>query len=382
MKSTTSSAAPTNSTPSSASSWRATSTTPSIGSSAEAAPAPAGSAALPAAPAAPAPAAPAPAAPAPAAGSAALPAASPEMKTSFSRPRPSTSRPSCASRCLTALTPSSSLRPPSPWPTASATSRRASDSTAPANSSSLRTSTTNRRPSSTSRRTCPTRATPNFSAQATGRIRQLLEITRGRAFCLFTSLAQMQQVHDALLGQLSYPMLLQGSAPKTALIEQFRATPNAVLFATSSFWQGVDVQGEQLSCSHHRQNPLRRSQRPNRSGPGPSHRRRRRQQLFRLLGPRRRHHPQARFRTPHPLPQRSRPARAHGQPHPQETIWPSLRRKPPRLHPHHGYPQSRRVLRLRISPLCQVLGASEWSSLYATRCAVLSSSACEVYYAD
>jgi ATP-dependent DNA helicase DinG len=43
-------------------------------------------------------------------------------------------------------------------------------------------------------------------------------------------------------------MLLQGSAPKTALIEQFRSTPNAVLFATSSFWQGVDVQGEQLSC--------------------------------------------------------------------------------------------------------------------------------------
>jgi ATP-dependent DNA helicase DinG len=88
----------------------------------------------------------------------------------------------------------------------------------------------------------------NFSKQATMRIRQLLEITRGRAFCLFTSLAQMQQVHDALLGQLDYPMLLQGSAPKTALIEQFRATPNAVLFATSSFWQGVDVQGEQLSC--------------------------------------------------------------------------------------------------------------------------------------
>ena len=87
-----------------------------------------------------------------------------------------------------------------------------------------------------------------FTAQATIRIRQLLEITRGRAFCLFTSLAQMQQVHDALLGQLDYPMLLQGSAPKTTLIEQFRNTPNAVLFATSSFWQGVDVQGEQLSC--------------------------------------------------------------------------------------------------------------------------------------
>ena len=43
-------------------------------------------------------------------------------------------------------------------------------------------------------------------------------------------------------------MLLQGSAPKNALLEEFRLTPNAVLFATSSFWQGVDVQGEQLSC--------------------------------------------------------------------------------------------------------------------------------------
>jgi ATP-dependent DNA helicase DinG len=51
-----------------------------------------------------------------------------------------------------------------------------------------------------------------------------------------------------LLGELDYPMLLQGSAPKSALLEEFRTTPNAVLFATASFWQGVDVQGEQLSC--------------------------------------------------------------------------------------------------------------------------------------
>jgi len=51
-----------------------------------------------------------------------------------------------------------------------------------------------------------------------------------------------------LLGELEYPMLLQGSAPKNALLEEFRATPNAVLFATASFWQGVDVQGDQLSC--------------------------------------------------------------------------------------------------------------------------------------
>jgi ATP-dependent DNA helicase DinG len=89
---------------------------------------------------------------------------------------------------------------------------------------------------------------PQFSAKAADRIRRLLEITRGRAFCLFTSYAQMNDVHQRLLGEIDFPLLLQGDAPKTALLEEFRLTPNAVLFATSSFWQGVDVQGEQLSC--------------------------------------------------------------------------------------------------------------------------------------
>jgi ATP-dependent DNA helicase DinG len=86
-----------------------------------------------------------------------------------------------------------------------------------------------------------------FVARAAERIRKLLEITRGRAFCLFTSYAQMHELHDRLLSELDFPVLLQGSAPKSALLEEFRITPNAVLFATSSFWQGVDVQGEQLS---------------------------------------------------------------------------------------------------------------------------------------
>ncbi|HET7871871.1 MAG TPA: ATP-dependent DNA helicase [Terriglobales bacterium] len=87
-----------------------------------------------------------------------------------------------------------------------------------------------------------------FARGAAETIRRLLEITEGRAFCLFTSYAQMNDIHDRLLGELRFPMLLQGSAPKSALLEEFRVTPNAVLFATSSFWQGVDVQGEQLSC--------------------------------------------------------------------------------------------------------------------------------------
>src|SRR5947199_6534 len=94
----------------------------------------------------------------------------------------------------------------------------------------------------------PDPRTPQFAAKAADCIRRLLEITRGRAFVLFTSYAQMNEIYQRLLGELEFPMLLQGDAPKTALLEEFRLTPNAVLFATSSFWQGVDVQGEQLSC--------------------------------------------------------------------------------------------------------------------------------------
>ena len=94
----------------------------------------------------------------------------------------------------------------------------------------------------------PDPRTPQFAAEAASVIRRLLQITRGRAFVLFTSYAQMNDIYERLLGQLEFPVLKQGDAPKSALLEQFRLTPHAVLFGTSSFWQGVDVQGEQLSC--------------------------------------------------------------------------------------------------------------------------------------
>jgi ATP-dependent DNA helicase DinG len=55
-------------------------------------------------------------------------------------------------------------------------------------------------------------------------------------------------MHDRMLSELPYPLLLHGTAPRHVLLQQFRDTPNAILFGTSSFWQGVDVQGEQLSC--------------------------------------------------------------------------------------------------------------------------------------
>jgi ATP-dependent DNA helicase DinG len=58
----------------------------------------------------------------------------------------------------------------------------------------------------------------------------------------------MEQVYQSLKDRLRFPLLIQGEKSKTGLLESFRKTPNAVLFATSSFWQGVDVQGEQLSC--------------------------------------------------------------------------------------------------------------------------------------
>jgi ATP-dependent DNA helicase DinG len=97
-------------------------------------------------------------------------------------------------------------------------------------------------------RDLPEPTSPQFAAKASNTIRRILETSQGRAFVLFTSYAQMRDVHDRLLGELEYPMLLQGTAPKNALLDEFRTTPNCVLFATSSFWQGVDVQGEQLSC--------------------------------------------------------------------------------------------------------------------------------------
>jgi len=89
---------------------------------------------------------------------------------------------------------------------------------------------------------------PEFPEAAANCIRRVLELSKGRAFCLFTSYAQMRDLYERLMPVLDYPIFLHGTAPRKALLEEFRATPNAVLFGTSSFWQGVDVQGEALSC--------------------------------------------------------------------------------------------------------------------------------------
>jgi ATP-dependent DNA helicase DinG len=87
-----------------------------------------------------------------------------------------------------------------------------------------------------------------FAARAADEILRLLELSEGRAFCLFTSYAQMKDIYERVSVRSPYPLMLQGTAPRSALLERFKITPNAVLFATASFWQGVDVPGDQLSC--------------------------------------------------------------------------------------------------------------------------------------
>jgi ATP-dependent DNA helicase DinG len=89
---------------------------------------------------------------------------------------------------------------------------------------------------------------PAFVERAAEEVAGLIEASRGRAFVLFTSLQQMRQVHELVREQVDYPTMVQGEGSKAGLLERFRATEGAVLFATSSFWQGIDVQGEALSC--------------------------------------------------------------------------------------------------------------------------------------
>jgi ATP-dependent DNA helicase DinG len=87
-----------------------------------------------------------------------------------------------------------------------------------------------------------------WTTAATDEVIRILNATEGRAFVLSTSFAGMQSLFESVWSEIDYPCLVQGSASKSQLLKQFRETANAVLFATASFWQGVDVRGEQLSC--------------------------------------------------------------------------------------------------------------------------------------
>jgi ATP-dependent DNA helicase DinG len=89
---------------------------------------------------------------------------------------------------------------------------------------------------------------PDFALAAGRQVVELLKRSRGRAFVLFTSYSMLRAVQAVAELALDYPMLVQGTVPRSELLRQFRETPHSVLFATSSFWQGVDVVGEALSC--------------------------------------------------------------------------------------------------------------------------------------
>ena len=94
----------------------------------------------------------------------------------------------------------------------------------------------------------PDPRSPQWGAAAAAEVIKIVNATEGRAFVLSTSFAGMNELYERVASQIDFPCFLQGSASKSALLSKFRSTPNAVLFATSSFWQGVDVRGEQLSC--------------------------------------------------------------------------------------------------------------------------------------
>lgn len=94
----------------------------------------------------------------------------------------------------------------------------------------------------------PQPSEPAFTKELMKAAIPVLIASEGRAFVLFTSYSAMHRAHDYLKQMLPFELLVQGDLPKHQLLEKFRQTDNAVLLGTSSFWEGVDVRGESLSC--------------------------------------------------------------------------------------------------------------------------------------
>ena len=94
----------------------------------------------------------------------------------------------------------------------------------------------------------PDPRSPGYTERVVEKSIPVLRLTRGRAFFLFTSHRALRRASELIRETLDYPILVQGDAPRTELLETFRTTPHAVLLGTSSFWEGVDVRGQALSC--------------------------------------------------------------------------------------------------------------------------------------
>ncbi|MGH7708021.1 MAG: ATP-dependent DNA helicase [Vulcanimicrobiaceae bacterium] len=88
----------------------------------------------------------------------------------------------------------------------------------------------------------------DFAAKAAPIVAEALDLSDGRAFVLFTSYARLRELYALLRERLVHPVRMQGELPRSQLLDWFRRTPGAVLFATGTFWEGIDVVGEQLSC--------------------------------------------------------------------------------------------------------------------------------------
>lgn len=97
-------------------------------------------------------------------------------------------------------------------------------------------------------RNMPEPRSPDYLEAVLGIIEPVIEASGGRAFLLFTSHRALRLAAESLEDRMDFPLLVQGSAPKTELLERFRELGNAVLLGTASFWEGVDVRGEALSC--------------------------------------------------------------------------------------------------------------------------------------
>ncbi len=95
-------------------------------------------------------------------------------------------------------------------------------------------------------RDLPQPGSPQFLSRALPVVVELLQMTRGHAFVLCTSIRNMKRFYSSLLEMVPYPVFQQGDRPRHLLLSEFKRTPNAVLCATSSFWEGVDVKGEAL----------------------------------------------------------------------------------------------------------------------------------------
>lgn len=89
---------------------------------------------------------------------------------------------------------------------------------------------------------------PNFERELVDAALPVLECSRGRAFFLFTSYRALDICADLLRDRTDFPLLVQGDAPRSALLSRFETLDNAILLGTATFWEGVDVRGEQLSC--------------------------------------------------------------------------------------------------------------------------------------